>query len=180
MDTTEFTLHDLIKDVIKSKLGFVEPSIDVGSSNIFEEGDGASDSHKNYIHKKLCDCPAGGIKNGTIMTIEDFRQELKVWFIVTFELNQFMKSAVCYLQVDVVIKHVSASDLDEEKYPLHFSLEGHVAASAQDTALSGSVGAAETGDDDEVVVVDDVKLGLVEVIGEGSSDEQPPKKRHKH
>lgn len=78
IDTNVFTLHDFINEVVKTKLGFVEPSLHIGCSTIYEEGEDACDSHKKYINKKLCDCPAGGIRNGTILTVEDLRQELKV------------------------------------------------------------------------------------------------------
>jgi hypothetical protein len=75
--------------VIKAKLGFVEPSLEIGSSIVYEEGEGADDSHQKYIHKRLCDCPAGGIRNGTILTIEDFRQDLKVHSIMCIDAAQF-------------------------------------------------------------------------------------------
>lgn len=46
---------------------------------IYEEGEDAEDFGK-FLSRKLKDCPAGGINNGTILTIEDFRQELNVRF----------------------------------------------------------------------------------------------------
>ena len=95
IDTNAFTLQELIKDVVKAKLGFVEPSLDIGSSIIYEEGEDACDSHLKYYHKKLCDCPAGGIRNGTILTIEDFRQDLKVaTFCSLFSIFQALMTAL--------------------------------------------------------------------------------------
>jgi hypothetical protein len=41
---------------------------------IYEEGDGADEDYVDNLQKVLSDCPAGGISDGTVVTVEDFTQ----------------------------------------------------------------------------------------------------------
>jgi hypothetical protein len=63
---------------VKSKLGFVSPSVMIGSSIIYEEGEDVEDEYSGFLVRRLTDCPAGGIRNGRIVQITDFRQNLEV------------------------------------------------------------------------------------------------------
>lgn len=78
IDTAAWTLGDLVKRVIKGKLGLVEPSVMLGSSVIYEEGDDMDDSLLMHMDTPLEACPAGGIHDSTLVTVEDFVQDLKV------------------------------------------------------------------------------------------------------
>ncbi len=79
INTSTWTLDMLLRRVIKKALGFMEPSLLLGSSIIYEEGDGIEeDEYSMNVSKKLCDLPAGGIQGGTVIRIEDFTQDLEV------------------------------------------------------------------------------------------------------
>ena len=49
-----------------------------GSSELYEEGDGADEDLKDNLPLTLAQCPAGGLVCGTVVTIEDYTQELTV------------------------------------------------------------------------------------------------------
>lgn len=79
LDTTKWTFETMIRRIVKKELGFTEPSINIGSSIIYEEGDDIEDDeYAAIVTKTLIDLPAGGMKDGTIITIEDFTQDLEV------------------------------------------------------------------------------------------------------
>ena len=79
LDTSNWTLEMLLRRIIKKELGFMEPSLTIGSSIIYEEGeDIGEDEYASMVVKKLIDLPAGGVKHGTIIRIEDFTQDLEV------------------------------------------------------------------------------------------------------
>lgn len=79
LDTTKWTFETMVKRIIKKELGFTEPSVNIGSSIIYEEGDDIDDDeYAAIVVKSLVDLPAGGMKDGTIITIEDFTQDLEV------------------------------------------------------------------------------------------------------
>jgi len=87
VNTKNWTLQMLLRRVIKKELGFMEPSINIGSSIIYEEGeDIGDDEYAAMVVKKLVDLPAGGMQHGTIVKIEDFTQDLEV------DLNIYHKS----------------------------------------------------------------------------------------
>ena len=71
-------LGDFVKCVVKGKLGLVEPSVMIGASVIYEEGDDMDDSLLMHLSTPLCKCPAGGIGDSSLVTVEDFVQDLKV------------------------------------------------------------------------------------------------------
>ena len=64
--------------VIKGKLGLVEPSIMLGASVIYEEGEDMDDSLLMHLNTPLQGCPAGGICDSSLVTLEDFVQDLQV------------------------------------------------------------------------------------------------------
>jgi hypothetical protein len=68
----------LLSKVIKGKLGFNEPTISIQHDIIYEEGEDCDEDLKENLKKLLEECPAGGIKDGTILTISDFTQDLEV------------------------------------------------------------------------------------------------------
>ncbi|KAF7007781.1 hypothetical protein CFC21_022687 [Triticum aestivum] len=72
-------LKEVIDKIIKSKLGMNLPLVMIGSTLVFEDGDGLEeDEAANYalnLEKVLAELPAPVI-NGTKLTVEDFQQEL--------------------------------------------------------------------------------------------------------
>ena len=78
IDTETFIFGDFISKVVKSRLGFVSPSVMIGSSIIYEEGEDVEDEFAGFLVRRLAECPAGGIRNGRIVQITDFRQNLEV------------------------------------------------------------------------------------------------------
>lgn len=78
VDTEQWTLGMLLRRVIKKELGFMEPSLSLGSNMIYEEGDDIDeDQYSTNLCKKLVDLP-GGITDGSVIEIEDFTQDLEV------------------------------------------------------------------------------------------------------
>lgn len=85
------------------------------------------------------------------------------------------------------MKHIDSADLDEDKYPSRFSLEGYVAPSGaelvghivQPTESEEKQMAELT--DDEVVFIEDAAVGVVEVVDEIDQDavDQPSAKRRR-
>lgn len=64
--------------VFKGKLGFNEPSLMLNASFLYEEGDDADEDLRDNLPLKLVDCPAGGIRDGALLSVEDFTQKLEV------------------------------------------------------------------------------------------------------
>ena len=50
----------------------------LGSSFLYEEGDGADEDLRDNLPLPLAQCPAGGVKDGSLLTVEDFTQKLSV------------------------------------------------------------------------------------------------------
>ena len=78
IDTTAATLDDLVTKVIKEKMGLACPSVLIASSCIYEEGDDADEALLATRKKLLADCPCGGVKDGSVLTITDFLQDIHV------------------------------------------------------------------------------------------------------
>lgn len=72
------TLEKFVTLVVKQRLGLVEPFLMLGSAIVYEEGDDSDDSLSNSILSPLEKCIGGGIKDGSIVTLGDFRQDITV------------------------------------------------------------------------------------------------------
>ena len=59
-------------------MGFNEPIVMLGSSFLYEEGEGADEDLRDNLPLPLTQCPAGGVRDGTLLTLEDFTQKLNV------------------------------------------------------------------------------------------------------
>mmetsp|Transcript_7033 Transcript_7033/g.7145 ORF Transcript_7033/g.7145 Transcript_7033/m.7145 type:complete len:344 (-) Transcript_7033:261-1292(-) len=82
IDTSVSTLYDFLKLVVKGRLGFNAPTIMQGSNTLYEEGEDADEDLAENLRLILNTCPAGGIINGSEITIEDFTQDLTVRVLV--------------------------------------------------------------------------------------------------
>eukprot|EP01041_Mallomonas_annulata_P016648 gene16648-34654_t len=96
IDTKSNTLEDFLTKVIKSRLSFSSPSIVLGGSMIYEEGEDADEELKVNLKLILEKCPAGGIYDGVEVQVEDFTQNL---------------------EVTLLIKHIDSTLFPEDKYP---------------------------------------------------------------
>lgn len=47
----------------------------IGDNIVFEEGEGADDQLRSNLPLKLQDLPAGGFRDGSTLTVEDFQQD---------------------------------------------------------------------------------------------------------
>jgi len=77
IDTQTWMLKDFVDLVIKKRLGFSEPSILIGDSQVYEEGEDEALFAMN-LSKTLVNLPCGGIKDGSVIRVDDFSQELEV------------------------------------------------------------------------------------------------------
>ena len=70
-----------LPQVVKKRLGFNEPSVGVGASQLWEEGEGAeTNDFVVDLPKMLADLPAGGVKDGAmlLLSLEDFSQDMEL------------------------------------------------------------------------------------------------------
>ena len=149
LNTSTWTLEMLLRRIIKKELGFMEPSLLLGSSIIYEEGDGIEeDEYSMNVSKKLCDLPAGGIKGGSVIRIEDFTQDL---------------------EVDLCVNHQSEwekKDDDEDKDEEEQFIVGGNKPVASNSKSKETTETNNDQDDDDI-----------EIVVESQTDEIKPKKR---
>lgn len=55
----------------------------MGSNLLYEEGEGCDEELAENLVLKLSECPGGGIQDGSIVTVDDFTQNLQVRRSVT-------------------------------------------------------------------------------------------------
>ena len=144
INTNTWTLEMLLRRVIKKELGFQEPSLSIGSSLIYEEGEGIEeDEYSMQLSKTLTNLPAGGIKNGTVISIEDFTQDLEVEICVNHK-SEWKK-----------IKEDEDNDDEEEE---NFIVSGDKPMASNETkAASDQDKKEDDNDDDPIEIVSDVR-----------------------
>lgn len=82
IDINTTTLDFLVQKVLKGRLGFNLPSVVMEDSILYEEGDGADLDLAENLPLLLCRCPAGGLRDGSLITVEDFTQDLTLNLLV--------------------------------------------------------------------------------------------------
>ena len=87
IDTHAATLEFLVKKVLKGRLGFNQPSIVQGSNMLYEEGEDAEESLAENLPLMLDKCPGGGLADGSLITVEDFSQDLTVLVLLRHRDN---------------------------------------------------------------------------------------------
>eukprot|EP00938_MAST-03A_sp_MAST-3A-sp1_P003262 g3262.t1 len=102
IDTKKASFEHFLKAVLKARLGFNAPTVDIGDSTVWEEGEDAEDMSHN-LKRILSEMGGGGIVDGAIVNVEDFSQDL---------------------EVQIVVEHVDEDSFDEEKNPLKFMIGG--------------------------------------------------------
>jgi ubiquitin-like 1-activating enzyme E1 B len=82
IDTEQTTLSVLVS-LLRSELSFVDPQLMLGRSVKYESGDGLdSEERETYANNLTRSLNQLGISNGTILTVDDFSQEMSVLLIV--------------------------------------------------------------------------------------------------
>jgi ubiquitin-like 1-activating enzyme E1 B len=76
INTETTTLQELVSKVLKGRLGVNEPTITIGSSGVYEEGEGCATELAANLPLLLKDLPCGGITDATNISVEDFSQDL--------------------------------------------------------------------------------------------------------
>lgn len=92
---TAMVFNDFIEKVVKAKFNFVNPAIDLDDSGLYDPDD---DRLSGNLSKQLKDLPAGGVVDGTQLTLTDFATDL---------------------ELTLIIQHAV---LDPEEYPDNFTL----------------------------------------------------------
>jgi len=85
IDTKTWTFKRLLNEVFKGRLSFSSTIVQLGYDQIYEEDE---EEYEQNLNKLLCDLPAGGIKHGTQITVEDLLQNLEV-FINVFHREEW-------------------------------------------------------------------------------------------
>lgn len=166
IDTKKTTLETLLTKVIKGRLGFNEPNILTDATILYEEGDDCDEDLKDNLPLLLVDCPAGGIRDQTLLTIEDFSQKL---------------------EVKLLVQHVEEEELAKEESTAVdlFRLGGQpivqqnsegTAAIAAENKPAGQESAVE---EDDIVLIESIegeKIGK-RAIDQPSSLDEPSSKR---
>lgn len=133
LSTIKTTLNHVVSHVVKGRLSLNSPSIIVGDNIIYEEGDCLEPEetalYKRNLGKILQDLPGGGVVHNSILAVSDYDQR--------FECT-------------IVICHVD--ELDEDKYPEGYNLEGKLPKSSNGT--DGHDEAHDSGVDDIVCSVE--------------------------
>eukprot|EP01031_Cornospumella_fuschlensis_P030204 gene30204-36489_t len=173
IDTSTSLLGDVVTHVLKGKLGFIHPNVSIGHNGIYEEGDGADEDLADNLNLVLQECPGGGVGDGVVLTVEDFEQKL---------------------EVKLLVKHVSTSELPSTDVPHPFRLGGGNLPVVQAEASKpeeDTKGAALSGDDGIMILDDDVEVvGVAEASAgdankrkvdeaDGSNTAEPEGKRRK-
>ncbi|CAK8561041.1 unnamed protein product [Lathyrus sativus] len=146
INTNRSKLKDVVEKIIKAKLGMNLPLIMNASNLLYEAGDIEEDMVAIYdanLEKVLAELPSP-VTGGTMLTVEDFQQELKC---------------------NINIKH--REEFDEEKEPDGMVLSGWTqpvsAEETKDKSISNGANttdaptAAESENDDDVGIISPVK-----------------------
>jgi len=116
VDTTTMTFEVFLNKLLKSRLGFNQPTVAYDSGAVWEEGDDCDDFSAN-LPKLLCELPGGGITDRTLVSIDDFSQDI---------------------EVQLCVHHRPDEEFDEDQHP-----EGFQVGSGMPVAAPASISAAD-------------------------------------
>jgi ubiquitin-like 1-activating enzyme E1 B len=86
LNVNEWTLEDFLQKIVKGRLGFEAPTIELDGDFIWEEGEGADATEfAPNLPKILSQLPCGGIQHGTILELDDATQNLTIQVSVTHQ-----------------------------------------------------------------------------------------------
>ena len=114
---------NLVKLVLKGNLGFNEPEFTIGPdpSKLFYYPDAIEDDEDNefdFLKKKLCDLPGGGMQDNSSFTVTDLTQG--------------------DLKATIQVSHMDEDEFDEDKFPDKFQVIGGISSSNNNNNNSSS------------------------------------------
>jgi len=170
IDTMETTLDFLVKKVLKGRLGFNQPSIVQGSNMLYEEGEDAEESLAENLPLMLSKCPGGGLVDGSLITVEDFSQDLTVLVLLRHRDNaSFAEDPEESVASDLFL-------LGGGSASAHATTSATTATTATSSSESSSAGAMVMDEDDLVFVSDTTTTAaepeLPSVVGKRSRSEE--------
>jgi len=134
---SEWTFEDLLNKIIKKDLGFEEPCVTFqGAICIWEEGE---DGCMINLPKKLQDLPRGGIQNGTVLSIDDFSQDLEI--------------SICIMNQEEWEADEEGGEVDGHKFVLGGAAKK--AVKAEESKEASTSNNDDEDDDDDIVCMDD-------------------------
>jgi len=83
LDTHSVTLKAFVDDVLKSKLNFVEPALDVGESGIYDADDDRLNANLPLTLAKL---PAGGLVDAVVCKATDYATDLELTIVIKHQV----------------------------------------------------------------------------------------------
>lgn len=152
-----WTLADFVERIVKKDLGFEQPMIMLEGDTVYEEGEDADEGFLKNLPKMLDELPCGGIKDQTVVSIEDLSQDLSVEVTVS---NQ-----------DVFEKQEGETD---EDIKLKFYIGGDKPIAKQEQKPQATEEGENEDDDDIEVVVDGASKRA-----RAENGDEPPAKRTK-
>uniref|UniRef100_A0A0D9X0Y3 SUMO-activating enzyme subunit n=1 Tax=Leersia perrieri TaxID=77586 RepID=A0A0D9X0Y3_9ORYZ len=169
VNTKTTKLREVIDKIIKGKLGMNLPLVMIGSTLVFEDGDGLEeDEAANYalnLEKFLAELPAP-VVDGTKLTVEDFHQELSCSINIK---HSFVSCATqpsekvlevlpeLYGVVVYTYRYMLLDEFDEEKEPDGMVLTGWSAPVEKQVTSNGgnqSVASSSGADDADGIIED--------------------------
>mmetsp|Transcript_28807 Transcript_28807/g.48350 ORF Transcript_28807/g.48350 Transcript_28807/m.48350 type:complete len:300 (+) Transcript_28807:1-900(+) len=160
IDVHNTTLGEVVAKVIKTKLGFNEPMVMVGSDFLYEEGEGADEDLADNLALTLTSCPAGGIVDGSVLVVEDFTQKLEVRIVIRHVSNEEFKRMAAEAEEKANSNSNNSSSSSSTLADDLFILGGQAAfAKTQEQQAEQQAGSAEGGavagdDDDDLIVIE--------------------------
>jgi len=160
IDVHNTTLGEVVAKVIKTKLGFNEPMVMVGSDFLYEEGEGADEDLADNLALTLSSCPAGGIVDGSVLVVEDFTQKLEVRIVIRHVSNEEFKRMAAEAEEKANSNSNNSSSSTSTLADDLFILGGQAAfAKTQEQQAEQQAGSAEGGavagdDDDDLIVIE--------------------------
>lgn len=140
-DTNVWTLDHFLKRILTEELGFQEPNILLDMTQVWEQGEGSDQAMYEVNRPKiLSQLPGGGIQNGTIVTVEDFTQDLELSIHISHETNWPKKEG-------------DEASTRTEEFPFVIKGGQSAAPKPKEDSKAGANKVEEDDDDDDVVVV---------------------------
>eukprot|EP01138_Halocafeteria_seosinensis_P005743 gb/GECG01005871.1/.p1 GENE.gb/GECG01005871.1/~~gb/GECG01005871.1/.p1 ORF type:complete len:372 (+),score=50.72 gb/GECG01005871.1/:1-1116(+) len=142
VDTKKMKLKDFFNNVLRSRLGFSQPSIDNDEELYMTDIREEDESEEEYqaklsnLERTLSNLPGGGIHSGTELSVQDDTQDISL---------------------ALLIEHFNEEDVDEEKLPERFWVDqGNQSTNASASSSDSRVGQKrprEAEDDGDVEVL---------------------------
>ncbi|GAX29576.1 ubiquitin-like 1-activating enzyme E1 B [Fistulifera solaris] len=165
-----------VQTIIQQELGFAEPTVYLNQDVlIWEEGKDSDETLRSVNGVKLLqDLPRGGLQHGSVLTVEDFSQDLQVDVRVVIVSDEDFKR-----------QHGKEDDAeeDDDAYALRYHIGGDKpvvgrSAGDDDEAKENSAAIVEDADEDGVVeIVEDTSNGKKRVMNGETRHESPLKKQ---